>query len=128
MKVRTGFVSNSSSSSFMCVVGKEAFEQAMKELHPFVQWRIKQWSGHEKTMMGQPFLTFFGTIYTEGDWEDAMVYPNGAILDESRKEVEIPEEEDDTYMEPLSTDAAFQMLKEKIEEQGRGGEILLDYE
>jgi hypothetical protein len=35
MKLRSGFVSNSSSSSFIILVTKEAHEEAMAKLHPW---------------------------------------------------------------------------------------------
>lgn len=37
MKIRNGLVSNSSSSSFVIVVKKEAFEKALEKVHPYVK-------------------------------------------------------------------------------------------
>jgi len=37
MKIRNGFVSNSSSSSFFIVSPKEAHDKALKKLHPYYQ-------------------------------------------------------------------------------------------
>lgn len=35
MKIRTGFVSNSSSSSFTCFIAKNSFEQFLKDFDEF---------------------------------------------------------------------------------------------
>ena len=42
MKIRIGFVSNSSTSSFICVLTVEAYNKLLEELHPFVRACVEQ--------------------------------------------------------------------------------------
>jgi len=52
MKVRGGFVSNSSSSSFIAIVPMEIHEKVLSELHPFVT-AVVNTIGEEQDVLGQ---------------------------------------------------------------------------
>jgi len=52
MKVRTGFVSNSSSSSFIAIVPMKIHEKVLSELHPFVT-AVVNTIGEEQDVLGQ---------------------------------------------------------------------------
>jgi len=64
MKTRNGFVSNSSSSSFVIVTSKENHERAMKALHPYVQDVVNQVIKYEK-FLGQD-VVYFGDLSVQG--------------------------------------------------------------
>jgi len=53
MKVRNGFVSNSSSSSFFIACPKKVHDKALKTLHPYYQKWIKEMLGLEEQMFGK---------------------------------------------------------------------------
>jgi len=47
MKIRNGFVSNSSSSSFCIFVDKNVYNEAIKNVHPFFKSELKTQKGHK---------------------------------------------------------------------------------
>lgn len=55
MKTRTGFVSNSSSSSFCLVVTEAGHEKACKDLHPYVR-QVIEYNAARKDLAGTPVL------------------------------------------------------------------------
>lgn len=62
MKIRTGFVSNSSSSSFAIVISKEKHDKIMEQLHPFIQACINALGVNKETMDGKEYVQF-------GEWQ-----------------------------------------------------------
>ena len=48
MKIRNGFVSNSSTSSFILLVPKDVHEKVMGKLHPYVQEMMKVMENQHK--------------------------------------------------------------------------------
>jgi len=71
MKIRNGFVSNSSSSSFVVMTTMENHEKAMKKLHPYIQDVVNEVIGKTK-FMGRECV-YFGELSIQdysGVWED----------------------------------------------------------
>lgn len=79
MKIRMGFVSNSSSSSFIAIVPMDIHEKVLSELHPFVT-AVANAIGEEQDVLGQRcFVTSglsvmdcgpFDGLYVDFDWDD----------------------------------------------------------
>ena len=87
MKIRAGFVSNSSSSSFSVVVEKEEFDRAYKEAHPYVQAVVDAAKPSNRTFLGYDVVVL-GEYSTNGGscWEwrevDYSIDRNGEIPEE----------------------------------------------
>lgn len=65
MKIRNGFVSNSSTSSFVLIVTKKAYDKALSELDKEAQSLIKIWSKKGK-FNGQDIIYFHSMSDTGG--------------------------------------------------------------
>ena len=74
MKTRLGFVSNSSSSSFVIVIEKEAYERKLAEVHPYVRAVVKAMEKKKDTFMGHDVVVI-------GTWSDAAGGSNFEELD-----------------------------------------------
>jgi len=59
MKIRQGFVSNSSSSSFVLVAKKDEFYGVVKDMHPYIQHMVRQGTTHQ---FGEDTMIFFSGV------------------------------------------------------------------
>lgn len=67
MKIRTGFVSNSSSSSFVLIVEEEHYKDMLKEAHPYLKAMAEQW-GSKTDVLGTPAVVFGGLDVHDECW------------------------------------------------------------
>ncbi|KKM73589.1 hypothetical protein LCGC14_1408980 [marine sediment metagenome] len=67
MKIRLGFVSNSSSSSFVAVALKSVYDEYIKTEDPIIQ-AIAETIIHEESVLGHECVTFSDSS-GEGDWD-----------------------------------------------------------
>ncbi|MDD5651741.1 MAG: hypothetical protein PHF86_15200 [Candidatus Nanoarchaeia archaeon] len=93
MKIRKGFVSNSSSSSFVLVADKKDFDEAIAKLHPSIQHLI----GKTKAIKfnGKDVVCFLDNESTE-DIELEYIfkeYDSHKFINRKGKEVVLTEEE-----------------------------------
>jgi len=70
MKIRNGFVSNSSTSSFIVIMKQEHFEKGLEMVHPYVKACIEA-LGHSKGKFLGEDVVSLGTMDTPGgsQWE-----------------------------------------------------------
>lgn len=101
MRLRSGFVSNSSSSSFILLVEKEEYDRVMEEAHPYLQAVAKAVS-RERKCFGKDVVQM-ETFSTPGGscWEWIDISYSG----------DIPEEYDEYAGE------AFYALKKKFDKE-----------
>jgi len=69
MKTRNGFVSNSSSSSFVIVAPKDIVDNVLKTLTPYEQEVAKYVQICEKEFMGKMVTIFQGSTGNDDSWE-----------------------------------------------------------
>lgn len=80
MKVRNGFVSNSSSSSFVLIVTKEAFNEAISKESPLGQ-AILSHVMEKATIFGRDCMTY-GDCSSDYHWDDL---PKEKILEKAKE-------------------------------------------
>lgn len=89
MKVRKGFVSNSSSSSFIVLITKEAYDEIIKDIDPFAQAVVEQLSGKTQ-FLGTECVSYNHTSgnYTDFEWlsKDKCIKRAKEIAKETGKE------------------------------------------
>ena len=91
MKVRNGFVSNSSTSSFVIIMKKEHFESGMTAVHPYVKACIEA-LGISKSKYFEDEMVTLGVLDTHGGsaWEYVDVEYEGdeeyEVLEEMKYE------------------------------------------
>ena len=67
MKIRNGFVSNSSSSSFMIVVKQEDHKQALEAMHPYYKAWFADWGDTRQKLFGEDVHVFNMYICSEDE-------------------------------------------------------------
>ena len=80
MKIRSGFVSNSSSSSYLLIVPKETHEEVYPLLNPYCQETINYIIEGPLTILGQECYVlnwWSGNINTFEDWSPNVPCPEG---------------------------------------------------
>ena len=86
MKIRSGFVSNSSSSSFVVIAAKDVVDTVLATLSPYEQAVAKYVQQADKKFMGGTVSIFQGMTGNYDSWEYGFEY-----------EGEQPEDCDGTY-------------------------------
>jgi hypothetical protein len=71
MKIRTGFVSNSSSSSFVLIVEKNHFEEMIAKAHPFTQALVAE-CGAPVQVLGVEAVRFNGYDEHGENWLEGV--------------------------------------------------------
>jgi hypothetical protein len=69
VKIRQGFVSNSSSSSFVVVIPKKNFEKYMKALDPF-EVAVSEKNFKKAKINGEDFMVWLDHVYSDSFDED----------------------------------------------------------
>ena len=82
MKIRNGFVSNSSSSSYVIVCSEKAHKKALEALHPYYQKWLENLHAEKQKFAGLSVRVVNVTFYTEDEepmeWDGE--YPKGAMV------------------------------------------------
>jgi hypothetical protein len=73
MKIRSGFVSNSSSSSFLAIIKKDDYEKILKDLGPLAQATIEYTGASNKKFAGQDCILHYHITGNYNSFEGANV-------------------------------------------------------
>lgn len=102
MKIRSGFVSNSSSSSFVIVAPTAAVEKVVSSLTPYEKAIVDYLVTGRKTFMGQP-VTIFGGMQGNYDSLEYFETPEGVV-----------ESDDDRYERWESWERFMELLEKEV--------------
>jgi len=90
MKIRNGFVSNSSSSSFVLLIDKDYYDKTMKEQHPFLQ-SVGEQLGEVQQVFDREVMTFSGMDIQDYSWLEDTCFDykgsRGELEEEGSSEV-----------------------------------------
>jgi len=68
MKIRHGFVSNSSSSSYVIIVTQKDHDEILKKMHPYYKAWFDEWEPAKKRkFLGKNICVFSAYVSTEDD-------------------------------------------------------------
>ena len=97
MKIRNGFISNSSSSSFVAVITKSAFDKTLEQVHPYVKAVIEAIEKEEGIFTGIDVVTI-GIMNIHGDSTIDNIE-----IDYDLEKNPLPEDMDNSPYEALDT-------------------------
>jgi len=102
MKIRMGFVSNSSSSSFVLICDKDVFDKVWEDLHPYVKEMmsgLKQYK--ERALLGRNCIMDMGVYSSEDGNREFIEDYDGDLLDYNGEEIKVGTEEYKEYKEDI---------------------------
>lgn len=102
MKTRNGFVSNSSSSSFVLVAEKEVFEKVWEKAHPYVKAMASKGMFLDVDFGDTPCVIAHGETHSEdspidylsSDYDGEILDTNGNPVKKGRKTLKMQDFED----------------------------------
>ena len=131
MKLRQGFVSNSSSSSFVLIATKEAWEKGLENLTDFEKDILEQLEEDisEKKVLGKDCIVFWK--YNNAGWSSTEeLSPNMELFEEhcQIRHPEITEKEKEELIEYCSDEVyqALYKLEELVKELNKEDEFFID--
>ena len=99
MKIRMGFVSNSSSSSFVFICDKKIYDNIQGVLHPFVKHLLAyKGVGGSKQLFGKTCVMSMGSHNSEDSYDCIYDYEGDFLTDEKR-EIKFDTDEWKSYRE-----------------------------
>ena len=102
MKLRSGFVSNSSSSSFVILIEKDEHEKVLREVHPYIRAVIEA-IAETNTLYNMPIVTV--STYNDqsgyNNLDDLDIDYNGGIPEGQWEEEMTPHEALEEYQAAL---------------------------
>lgn len=122
MKIRSGFVSNSSSSSFVFIAEKNEFEETLKEMHEMIQYMLNHSSDKStKELFGKEVVFFQGVDSSEDPIYEIEGYV-GEVIDSNNKVSFYMYDDDDlknNYRHsPMYVGGCLEKVQKKMKEKG----------
>jgi hypothetical protein len=94
MKIRKGFVSNSSTCNYTVIIDKSEHDKIIDSLHPFVRHLLHMMHAKEKKLHNQDVVVVQWVEGNEDMWED--VYADSDLQQEYCKDQNVPDAYDGT--------------------------------
>ena len=114
MKVRTGFVSNSSTTSFVVICERDTNDRAIKNLHPYYQkWVQERLSQNDVAFLGKDVIVSGITVCSED--QEPLEF-NGELPPEAETYYGYYEGDDDEEIKFVSDETAVNKYIDAIRE------------